>query len=150
MSCHHEHFRNHHRNGLARIVSLVVGGIVIAGFFSLAFGWLVMLLWNWLMPSIFSLKPITYWQAFGLTILAKLVLSGIHDGGHTFGNHMRDHRHGGFSPSGWMRPDDRSPGGDRRNWLYYREYWNERGREDFEQYLKNRKPGMEEGGEGRE
>ena len=102
MGCHHEHFRNHHQHGLPRILSLVVGGVAIAAIFSLAFGWLVMLLWNWLMPSIFSLKAITYWQAFGLTVLAKLVFSGIHHGGHPLGNHLRHHHPGG--PGSWMRP----------------------------------------------
>lgn len=136
MDCNHEHFRNHRRFFLLRLMGLVVGGVVIAGIFALAFGWLVMLLWNWLMPSIFSLKAITYWQAFGLTVLAKLVFSGVQ---HPLQNHLRYHHHGG--PSSWSRTrrDERAPEGDHRNWIYYREYWNERGREDFEDYLKNRK-----------
>lgn len=32
----------------------------------------VMLLWNWLMPVIFGLVKITFWQAWGLTILCNL------------------------------------------------------------------------------
>jgi hypothetical protein len=37
---------------------------------------LVMLLWNWLMPEIFGLIPITYWQAGGLLLLSKLLFTG--------------------------------------------------------------------------
>lgn len=32
-----------------------------------------MLLWNWLMPTIFGLTTITYWQGFGLWILCDLL-----------------------------------------------------------------------------
>lgn len=30
-------------------------------------------LWNWLMPDIFALPEITYWQSFGITILCNLL-----------------------------------------------------------------------------
>ena len=36
--------------------------------------WLIMLLWNALMPYIFSVLPtLTYWQAFGVYILCHLL-----------------------------------------------------------------------------
>ena len=38
---------------------------------------LVMLLWNWLIPTIFVGGPvITFWQALGLLILAKILFGG--------------------------------------------------------------------------
>jgi hypothetical protein len=37
---------------------------------------LVMTLWNWLMPAIFGLITLTFWQAAGLLLLSKLLLSG--------------------------------------------------------------------------
>jgi hypothetical protein len=33
----------------------------------------VMLLWNWLMPAIFGLKAITLLQAWGLSLLCRLL-----------------------------------------------------------------------------
>ena len=30
-------------------------------------------LWNWLMPEIFGLKAITFWQAFGLSLLSGIL-----------------------------------------------------------------------------
>ena len=39
-------------------------------------GWIVMLLWNWLMPDIFGLKQINYWQAWGLLILSTILFQG--------------------------------------------------------------------------
>jgi hypothetical protein len=45
-------------------------------------GFVVMSLWNWLMPSIFGLGTITYWQAWGLLILGRLLMGGFRMGGH--------------------------------------------------------------------
>ena len=50
--------------------------IVIAG--SCVLGFLLMHLWNWLMPGIFGLKTITFVQALGLFVLSKILLGGIH------------------------------------------------------------------------
>jgi Ca2+/H+ antiporter, TMEM165/GDT1 family len=33
-------------------------------------------LWNWLMPSLFGLHTITYWQALGLLVLSRILLGG--------------------------------------------------------------------------
>ncbi len=43
-------------------------------------GLLVMLLWNWLMPDIFGLKQINYWQAWGLLILSTILFQGFGSG----------------------------------------------------------------------
>lgn len=52
-----------------------------------AFGYLTMYLWNWLMPLLFHLPEITFWQTIGLLILSRLLLGGM--GGH----HGRKHGH---------------------------------------------------------
>lgn len=36
-------------------------------------GWVTMLLWNWLMPEIFGLKSLNYWQAWGLLLLCSIL-----------------------------------------------------------------------------
>ena len=43
----------------------------------IAFGFIVMGLWNWLMPAIFGLKTISYLQAFGLLILSWILFGGL-------------------------------------------------------------------------
>ena len=40
------------------------------------FGFVVMGLWNWLMPGLFGLKLISYWQAMGLLVLSKILFGG--------------------------------------------------------------------------
>ena len=36
----------------------------------------VKLLWNWLMPQIFDLRPVTFWQAIGLLALCRILFGG--------------------------------------------------------------------------
>jgi hypothetical protein len=36
----------------------------------------VMTLWNWLMPGLFALHRIGFWQALGLLVLSKILLGG--------------------------------------------------------------------------
>jgi hypothetical protein len=59
-----------------RIVKLVA--FVLPAFLILFAGlvWAVSALWNWLMPSIFALHTITYWQALGLMALSWILFRG--------------------------------------------------------------------------
>ncbi|MBN2534360.1 MAG: hypothetical protein JXB88_15845 [Spirochaetales bacterium] len=52
-------------------------GILGIGLLAL-FGWIVMLLWNWLMPEIFGLKSLNYWQAWGVLVLCTILFKGMH------------------------------------------------------------------------
>jgi hypothetical protein len=45
-----------------------------------AFGAVFMLLWNWLMPVIFGLVTVNFWQALGLLVLARLLFGSISNG----------------------------------------------------------------------
>ena len=57
---------------LTSVGAVVIGAIVV--FLSaLLTGIAVMLLWNWLMPTLFGLSEITYWQGCGLSLLAGLL-----------------------------------------------------------------------------
>ena len=40
------------------------------------FSFVVMWLWNWLVPAIFGLHAISFWQALGLLVLSKILFSG--------------------------------------------------------------------------
>ena len=47
--------------------------IGILGMVALILGVPLMLLWNWLMPDIFGLTEITFWQAVGLNFLSSIL-----------------------------------------------------------------------------
>ncbi len=61
---------------------IIIGiGFAILGIgLAFLFGWIVMLLWNWLMPEIFGLKRVTYWQAWGLLILCCILFKDFGSG----------------------------------------------------------------------
>jgi cytochrome b subunit of formate dehydrogenase len=64
---------------IGKIVAMIlVVFLLVAG--------VVMYLWNWLLPDLFNLPLITYWQSLGLLVLVKIVFSFGRFGGH--------HRHG--------------------------------------------------------
>jgi hypothetical protein len=67
-----------------RIRRRITRGIMIALLAILAFflfGFVAMALWNWLMPALFGLRVITFWQAMGLVILSKILFGGLHSHG---------------------------------------------------------------------
>lgn len=43
--------------------------------------WALLLLWNWLMPELFGLKTVDYWQALGLLALSFLLFHRLGGGG---------------------------------------------------------------------
>ena len=61
-------------------ILLVVGPIFIALFVTVV-GGIVMLLWNWLLPSLFGWPEITLLQGFGLVALTRILFGGFGGGG---------------------------------------------------------------------
>ena len=53
--------------------ALSVLAIIMMVLWSLVLAWPFQLLWNWLLPAIFGLGKITFFQAFGLKLLLALV-----------------------------------------------------------------------------
>jgi hypothetical protein len=51
-------------------IFLVIGILMLA---VILFGAPLMVLWNWLMPTIFGLPEIGFWQACGLQLLATIL-----------------------------------------------------------------------------
>jgi hypothetical protein len=77
--------------------------VVVAGIFVL--GSALMLLWNALMPSLFGIPTIGFWQAIGIFILAKILFGGFH-GRHC---HCRSHGHAWKFREKWrnLTPEER-------------------------------------------
>jgi hypothetical protein len=54
-------------------IMVFIFGFLIIAIVALLLAWVTMVLWNWLMPDIFGLKLITFWQAFGLNLLTGVL-----------------------------------------------------------------------------
>jgi hypothetical protein len=73
-----------------RIAKMVGIGIMVAiGFVIFVFigGFVVQALWNWLLPSLFGLPEVTFWQALGLLTLSRILFGSMGRGGRGFGKH---------------------------------------------------------------
>ena len=66
-----------------RMIFLAPAAILGILLFALIGGWVVMWLWNWLTPTLFGLPTITFWQAFALLALTRILFGGLgmHHGG---------------------------------------------------------------------
>jgi len=60
------------------IAPLAILGMVV---FIAIGGEVVRLLWNWLAPELFGLRPINFWQAIGLLTLCRILFGGFGMGG---------------------------------------------------------------------
>jgi hypothetical protein len=56
--------------GIGAFIGIMGMAIVLIAIFTYPTMWL----WNYLMPNIFNLPELTFWQTFGLMILARLIL----------------------------------------------------------------------------
>lgn len=123
-----------------RFVAHIIGGIAIAIVFALVFSIFVHMLWNWVMPSVFNLGTITWSQAFGLILLARLLFGSF--GHHRPGHHDFRSRMHGFHRLSWKGcgcSTGDSANHEIENWERYDEWWNAEGREAFKQFTGSRK-----------
>jgi len=120
-----------------RIVGLTLAGIAAACAFALVFGLVVKWLWNWLMPAVFGLGTITYWQAFGILVLSKLLFGAFHRHGHDrhapFSRAWREGRRDfpGSAEAGHPFPEDMH-----RHARHYHDFWRREGRDAFDAYVR--------------
>ena len=58
---------------ITNTIQATVTAILMIAAISVILGFPLMILWNWLMPTIFYLDEITFWQALGLNALATIL-----------------------------------------------------------------------------
>lgn len=125
-----------------RFIGMILGGAVLMGIFAFLFGYFVMLLWNWLMPEIFGLGLITYWQAFGIIILAKLLFGAFNKGYKESKKeeekgkvHFKNWIYNGTTP--WKTHKEEKK--DKcSKWQHYECFWEEEGENAFNEYVKRK------------
>jgi len=116
-------------NFFKRVFKVLIGGIIIIALV-LLFGYITMRLWNWLMPDIFGLGAINYWQALGIIVLAKILFGG-------FGDHKS--KRSNKKANGRCRPRyNKGLKSDFSNWKYYDKFWEDQGEKAFQEYVKEK------------
>ncbi len=140
---------------LHRVVFWVIIGLFFAVVFAVVFGIVVKLLWGVTLTPIFGLPEITYWQAVGIVILARLIFGG-------FGHRSKDKSDKRWN-QGWdrwgksddvppmfKRMHDRFHGIDseeadddadipEKDLEHYNDFWEKEGKQAFEDYISRQK-----------
>jgi hypothetical protein len=123
----------------AKYTLYAVLGIAGAFLLGLLFGNLIMWLWNWMMPSLFGLRTIGFWEGLGLFLLAKILFgfggsgSGSGEGDKKHHKHGKRHRH--------CDEDEKS---NWKDWEYYDDWWEADGKTAFHSYAERMKKEPEE------
>ncbi|MHB8129914.1 MAG: hypothetical protein ACYDEX_13030 [Mobilitalea sp.] len=138
---------------ILKVIGFVILGIVVV----IGFGFVVKGLWNWLMPELFGLKVITYWQGLGVLILAKIFFGGI--GGNTSSKNsdsisgevkgaVGQALHEGMQQGFYKEYDKKHSEGSQEECeksstlenldqeMLYEKWWEDEGERKFEDYLK--------------
>lgn len=119
---HVEHKVKYYVTKAFKVLFFILLGLVIA----FLVGYIVMRLWNWLMPELFGLPMIGYWQAVGVLILAKIIFG--FGGGDGPGKSSKSKKRT-FSEK--CRPVRK----DFSEWKHYDAFWKEEGEEAYKNYL---------------
>ena len=65
---------------LIAVLDIAVGALITLSFVLVALSallaWPTMLLWDWLMPTLFGLKTITLFQAWGVNVFSGVLFRG--------------------------------------------------------------------------
>lgn len=69
-------------NWADRIMNRIIKVLLIALIAATVCGFVMMALWNALIPQIFGMHTITFWQALGMFVLAKILFGGFHRHSH--------------------------------------------------------------------
>lgn len=77
---------NKRRKKLLLIAPFAILGMLL---FIYLGGQIVMRLWNVLLPSIFGLRQITFWEALGILVLCRILFGGFRIQNHTRSNIRR-------------------------------------------------------------
>lgn len=101
--------------------------IILAIGIAFLVGYIIMRLWNWLMPELFGLPMVGYWQAVGILILAKIIF-GFGGGNGPRSKSNKSKRQMDSKKCGSLRKDF-------SEWKYYDEFWNQEGEKAFQEFL---------------
>ncbi len=109
------------------VAAWILLGITAVTAIALLLGYIIMLLWNWLMPEIFGLISINYWQAIGIIIFAKILFGG-------FGHHKSEKSKRKFHDHFNKQQHD-IPKSDFAKWKFYDKFWQDEGEHAYNEYV---------------
>ncbi|MGM9476655.1 hypothetical protein ACS5PU_09490 [Pedobacter sp. GSP4] len=64
--------------------------IPVVALIATALGYIVMYLWNWILPEVVHAGRLNFWQALGLLVLCRILFGNFKKGGHEGHNGFRE------------------------------------------------------------
>lgn len=120
---HMEQKMKYYITKIVKVIFFIILGLAIA----FLVGYIVMRLWNWLMPELFGLQEVNYWQAVGVLVLAKIFFG--FGGGDGPGKSRKSKKRPFVDKCESMRKDF-------SDWKHYDAFWKEEGEQAYNDYLK--------------
>ena len=108
----------------AKKIVLIIGGVILGVGIAILVGFIIMWLWNGLMPKIFNLPLITYWQGLGLALLGRLILGGFGGGSNSDSKSKGKHKQRISHCEDAYEAD----------WEKYDKWWEAEGKTSFEEF----------------
>lgn len=108
---------------VVKVIFFIILGIAIA----FLVGYIVMRLWNWLMPDLFGLPEVGYWQAVGILLLAKIIF-GFGGGDGPSSKKNKSKKWSKNKKCGSLRKDF-------SEWKHYDAFWKEEGEKAYQDYI---------------
>ena len=106
----------------------IIGIVIFIGLFITAVialvGYIAMSLWNNLMPEIFGLPTLSYWQTIGLGLLIKILFGGFGCGGSKKSSNNSN-----------KKCKDKNTKTDFSKWKHYDKFWEEEGSLYYDKYV---------------
>ena len=115
------------------IAGRIIFGIIAITGLAILFGFIIMWLWNILMPEIFGLPLISYWQAVGLFILTKILFGSGRRGRKKYYSKYSSRKHSKHRLKSFFGNDCKS---DFSNWQHYDKFWKEEGEQAYKTFVK--------------
>lgn len=123
--------------GLKTAVWIVLG-ILFFVVMAIVFGWLIQLLWNATIADMFGLPTISYWQALGIFVLAKILFGFGISGGNSAGSKKKKKDKEDATDAATVSERESESESENISDLAddeaFRRYWQEEGREAYESF----------------
>lgn len=110
------------------IAGMIIFGTIFITGLAILLGFVIMWLWNWLMPMIFGLTTLTFWEAVGVFILFKILLGGCSGFGGKDKSSSKKSKCNNESKREFSK------------WKHYDNFWKEEGNIAYEAYVNRLTP----------
>ena len=112
-----------------KVICYVFLGILGAIAFGFIFGYAIKLLWNWLMPQLFGLKEISYWQGIGIFVLVRMLF------GSFGGNNNSSKPNNDKKKKKSCHDEDEEMKGKHNSTRNYDDWWEKEGKKAFDDFV---------------